>query len=141
MAVSAPIVPGRRIGVIEPLGGNARRVATRAQGRVMEVGVDLVSLREHLKIARLADAQGDPIRERIWSLLDQATQSAKREGAYETHSLLVEALALTERYEQYEGIEDERRDVMAVYVGQARRRTRIGCALIDVLLTGQVPTN
>jgi hypothetical protein len=105
----------------------------------MEAGVDLVTLKEHLQVAALADAQGDPIRARIWRLLIAATGAARREGASETYALLVEVTALAPRYERCEQIEDERREVMRAYLTQARRHVRTGTGLLDLLLTTRSP--
>lgn len=140
MAVSvAPIVPARGIEAIEPLGSNAKRVVREAQGGVMSAGVEVSSTLEHLKIDALAHRQDDPTRARLWRLLSLAVETAKREGAYETHSLLVDAWSLAHRHESAERTERTRRALMRLAVWRAHLGIRDGTELLDSLLTAQAP--
>lgn len=105
----------------------------------MDARAEVGELQEHLEIQALADRQGDPIRARIWRLMLTAAETAKREGAYETHDLLVEMRTLAHRYEACERIEDERREAMRLHVGSAKHGLKAGAALLDTLITGESP--
>ena len=137
---SVPIVRHRKVGVVEKLGQNAHRVVCDAQGRFMDAGAEVSDTLEHLKIDALAHRQDDPTRARLWRLVRLAVETAKREGAYETHSLLVDAWALAHRHEAAARTERTRRALMRLAVWRAHLGIHDGNELLETVLTGQAPT-
>lgn len=86
--------------------GAAARPLVRAQGHNFTAIVANLDVQGHQHTGAELDAEGDVLRDRLADKLTVAAALAKREGAYQTHARLVEAIALVRRLNELDDGED-----------------------------------
>ena len=86
-------VTRQRIGTCEALGRNAARTVAKSQGHVFASLAGTGAVQEHASVQEIIDRRGDTLMAAHRAGLSRAAELAKRAGAYEVHSLLVDLIA------------------------------------------------
>jgi hypothetical protein len=118
-------------------GAIAYRVAD-AQGHEFGAIIAAQTTADHQQTGAIIDAEDDRLRDRLADKLTVAAALAKREGAYETHNVLVAAIAIVRRQNELDAARDHHLITEAsTGVSRILDSTYRATAVLESLLTGR----